>query len=171
MTVQLYEKLNNSDWKERKLGLEELAQILKDSDQIKDFLDSDLITVLKDRLQDSNRNLSCLTMDICGDLSTLIGKNFDRYSRIFLPLILSLLSDQKQQVRSKCIFNLDKISKIIGVVNCLPSVFTILLQDQPQIRKDLLQWLLDNDLDSELENALKPVFSCLLDRNSDGDLS
>jgi cytoskeleton-associated protein 5 len=168
----LYDKLNHSHWKERKEGLDELAKLVFSSNfSIQGNLDAELVSTLKNRISDSNRNLSSQAIDICGDLAISIGKPFERYSRTLTPPLLALLADQKPQMREKVLANLEKIEKAINFSHLLVPISTILLQDQPQIRKDLLMWVLNKELyfkDCEdLELLLKPIFACLQDRNSD----
>jgi cytoskeleton-associated protein 5 len=173
ITPELYQQLGDGNWKERKTGLEELGKILDSCHgSIQSNLSSDIISCLKQRIGDSNKNLSMMAVEICGRLAQSIGKPFDRYAKTFVGPMIALLADQKQSVRTTAITNLEKIVQTVGLGYVLQNFAIALNQDQPQIRKDLLKYLGDKRPDllkepSEIHTLIIPVFSCLQDRNGD----
>lgn len=130
------------------------------------------MSALKSRLTDSNKNLASASVEIIGKLAKSVGKPIDRYLRTFVPPMLSQLSDQKISVRNIVLTNLDKIVEVAGVATMLPCISTSLMTEQPQIRKDILQWLSSNSGAVNAENAdsislLPAVLACLLDRSAE----
>jgi cytoskeleton-associated protein 5 len=170
---ELFQQLGDGNWKERKAGLEELSKIVEGCHgSIQPNLSSDLITALKQRIADSNKNLSMMAVEICGNLANSIGKPFDRYVKTFIGPMIALLADQKQSIRSTVLGNIEKIVQTVGLGSVLQNIALALNQDQPQIRKDLLKYLADKRQDllnevAEIQILISPIFCCLQDRNSD----
>jgi cytoskeleton-associated protein 5 len=173
ISVELLQQMADMNWKERKAALEEFAKILDQTHgSIQPNLNSEIISGLKARIIDSNKNLCLIALDICGNISKFMGKPFERYVKVFISPILSLLADQKSTVRSVVISNLEKIVESVGLGSVLQSVGLVLTQDQPQIRKELLKWLSEKKTllsseTAELNFLVGPIFICLQDRNSD----
>jgi cytoskeleton-associated protein 5 len=165
-------RMEDTNWKERKAALEEFMDIISTCNTpVSPNLSSELVNSLKTRLTDNNKNLALFSVSICGKLAKVIGKPFDRYLKTFLPSILSHLSDLKQVVRTTVISTITQISNVVGLDVCLPDILGVLNMNQPQSRKEILNWLVEhkNDIvnvDTLLE-MLYPVLACLLDKNLD----
>ncbi len=164
--------MKNSNWKERKSGLESLMVIIGKSGSIQANLGSEFISCLKSRLSDSNKNLASFSADILGKLAMAIGKSFDKYVRTFIPPVLAQLSDQKAAVRTIALNNFDKIFCVVGISPLSTCIINALSTEQPQIRKELLSWLSAEEKNIEFDlndaNTMIPcILSCLLDRSAD----
>ncbi|KAJ3318505.1 Cytoskeleton associated protein 5 [Boothiomyces sp. JEL0866] len=171
ISPDLLNKMNDANWKERKEGMEEFAKTLSLTSALTPSLSSEVVNTLKARLNDNNKIIATYSVEICTTLIKLVGKGFDRYLKTLIPPVLAQLSDQKQQIREKVIVLLDQTNSLIGIGSILANIAQSLQQDQPQIRKDLLKWLSDNNksLKSEQDNAalVPPLLACLQDRNAD----
>ncbi|KAJ3254119.1 Microtubule-associated protein, microtubule dynamics during spindle orientation [Boothiomyces macroporosus] len=171
VSQDLLNKMNDSNWKERKEGMEEFAKVLSMTSALTPNLSSEVVNTLKARLNDNNKIISTFSVEICTTLIKLIGKGFDKYIKILIAPILAQLSDQKQQIRDKVILLLDQTNSLIGIGSVLINISQSLQQDQPQIRKDLLKWLVDNNgaLKNEQDtiSLVQPLLACLQDRNAE----
>ncbi|KAJ1345061.1 hypothetical protein BSLG_000576 [Batrachochytrium salamandrivorans] len=174
ISSSMMEQMSNPNWKERKLAMDELSETIKGTQmKIQSLLSSDLISALKQRLSDSNKNLAMSATDICGMLSIAMGKPFEKYVRIFLPGVLAQLVDQKTLVRAMVTSTLDRFSDTMGLGPLFANISTSLKTDQPLLRKDLLKWLCER-LPTESVGAsadanifVQSVLQCVQDRNQD----
>ncbi|KAL5036633.1 hypothetical protein RTP6_004181 [Batrachochytrium dendrobatidis] len=170
----LVEQMGNPNWKERKAAMDELSEAIKATQmKIQPTLDFDLVSALKQRLSDSNKNLASSATDICGMLCIAMGKPFEKYVRTFLAPILSQLADQKTLVRAMATSALDRFADTLGISLLLSNIATCLKTDQPLMRKDLIKWLgerlaLDSISTAPDANLIsQAIFQCIQDRNQD----
>ncbi|KAJ3328607.1 Microtubule-associated protein, microtubule dynamics during spindle orientation, partial [Kappamyces sp. JEL0680] len=153
VATPLIEQLNNPNWKERKAALEELSAIIEKTNcNLQPVIGSDLVAAFKSRLGDSNKIISTMAVDVLGKLAKSIGKPIDRYLRTFLPPMLAQLSDQKSSVRNTVLVNFSKTVDIAGFAPAAPCVIASLSIDQPQVRKDLLNWISENPIPVNADN-------------------
>ena len=173
VSSDLLDQLNHANWKERKAGLEEFSKILQRSSySVGPQLSSEIISTLKARLSDSNKNLASTAVEILGNLAKSMGKPIEKYLRTLVPPMLAQLSDQKAIVRNNVIVNVDIIVEHAGLAPMLPCVVHSLWTEQPQIRKDLLHWISNHSDQVNAETcdvaSMVPVLlACLIDRNAD----
>ncbi|KAI8898868.1 armadillo-type protein [Globomyces pollinis-pini] len=173
LPADIIDRMNNSQWKERKAALEEINQVIVASNhRLLPNIDPEFIASVKARLTDGNKNIVCLAVELCGKLAKSTGKSFERFCRGFIGPVLSQLSDQKVSVRTTVIVSLDQFVEASGVGLVLSNIVSSLLGEQPQIRKDLLKWLIDNnDLLShdsvDGASLIHPILACLQDKNAD----
>ncbi|KAJ3392260.1 Cytoskeleton associated protein 5 [Entophlyctis sp. JEL0112] len=169
-----HQKLAHAQWAQRKEALEELAAIIESTNKrLKPTL-GEIPMCLKARLNDSNRNLGIMTAEICGNLAIAVGKPFARSSSVLMGPMISLLGDQKPQVRIAAANALENVYASCGL-DVFVSPSSTALAEQPNLRKDLLKFLSDKmevvkkagDSLPKLEELLKPIFICLQDKNSD----
>nr|KAJ3421325.1 Microtubule-associated protein, microtubule dynamics during spindle orientation [Polyrhizophydium stewartii] len=169
----LVEQMCNANWKERKAAIDDLTEAVKaTNNKIQPNLGSELVTAIKQRLSDSNKNLASSATELCGLLCTAMGKPFERHVRTFLPGILAQLNDQKTHIRAMVVTTLDKFVEQMTMAPLASSIATSLMADQPQLRKDLLKWLgdrlgADASVGSEMPALVHPTLQCLQDRSQD----
>jgi cytoskeleton-associated protein 5 len=171
LSAEVIKAMSDANWKERKIALDNVLQVIEATNfRIQPSLPSDFITALKARLGDSNKNLASTAVEICGLLTTSIGKPFEKHLRNLLPPMLAQLCDQKANVRMTVLTNIDKIASSIGI-SLLLSVFpAALMNDNPYCKKELLQWTLqkiDFKENVDFVPIIQPLLACLQDRNSD----
>ncbi|KAJ9059676.1 hypothetical protein DSO57_1038958 [Entomophthora muscae] len=168
----LLESLASINWKERKEGLDTIAQILKAANnRIKPSL-GDLLPALKARLEDKNLNLVVATLDLLGVLAEAVGKPYDKLGRPLVGPICSCINNPKPQNRTAAIGALSKMADAIGLGPMLSAIAASLTPESPLLRKDLLAWLsvkLPELKPSPADQAhlLTPVMLCLSDKSSD----
>lgn len=164
----------DASWKIRKEGLDKVASILAGANnRIKPSLGAEFPGVLKQRLNDSNKNLQVLAVDITGNLAVAMGKPFDKYVKVFTGPIIAVLSDNKANVRAAGVAALENIRKACSM-EMMASVFgTSLANEAPALRKELLTWFstaIKEEADAakfDFGGMITPLFSCLQDRNAD----
>ncbi|KAI8616669.1 armadillo-type protein [Chytriomyces sp. MP71] len=175
VTPELLEKLGHAQWGLRKEALEELAGIIEGANKRLKPTVGEIPAALKARLNDTNRNLGILAVEICGHLAIAVGKPFARHAGMLIGPMATLLGDQKVHVRTAAINALENVHAACGIeVFVVPSAGA-LVTDQPNLRKDLLKFLGDK-LEAvkssggnlpKVEELLKPILMCLQDKNSD----
>ncbi|KAJ3300457.1 Microtubule-associated protein, microtubule dynamics during spindle orientation [Borealophlyctis nickersoniae] len=173
ISSKIIQDLGDANWKIRKEGLEEVMKLIDAANKrIKGNLGNELMPALKARLSDTNKNLAIVAVELCGTLATAMGKPFDKHVRVVIGPMTSLLGDQKAHVRGAAIASLDNVFAAVGLDTLIPSFATSLMPDQPQLRKDLLKWLVDKlelskDSLPDLSSMVHPILLCLQDRNAD----
>lgn len=161
---------NDANWKVRKEGLEKTLAIINEANKrIKPSL-GEFPAVLKQRLNDSNKNLQIMTLEITGLLAVSMGKPFERYVKTVASPVISVLTDNKSNVRAAGVACLVNLQTICGLDSLVPAIATGLSSDSPTLRKDLLAWL-DETLKAggtaDLSPLISGVLSCLQDRNAE----
>ncbi|KAJ3398578.1 Microtubule-associated protein, microtubule dynamics during spindle orientation [Chytriomyces hyalinus] len=174
VTPELLEKMGHAQWGQRKEALEELAAIIESTNKRLKPNIGEVPSALKARLNDSNRNLGILAVEVCGNLAAAVGKPFSKHAGNLIGPMAVLLGDQKVHVRTAAINALENVHGACGVDVFIGPSATVLVADQPNLRKDLLKFLGDK-LEAQkaagsipkMEELLKPILMCLQDKNSD----
>ncbi|KAJ1672006.1 hypothetical protein EV182_007333, partial [Spiromyces aspiralis] len=133
------------------------------------------MTALKNRLNDSNKNLIPAALSVLADLATSAGAGFKPMIQTVVLSTMLTLSDKKATVRQAAIKTLDAYvatceSALDGpIVHFAPQAFA---NDSPELRENLLGWLdaelskRDKDALPDLSGFMPEIFSCLQDRNA-----
>ncbi|KAI7849124.1 armadillo-type protein [Circinella umbellata] len=164
---------NDANWKIRKEGLEKVLGIIEGANKrIKPNL-GEFPGVLKQRLNDSNKNLQIMALEIAGLLAESSGKPFEKYIKLLTGPVTGSLSDNKTNVRAAGVAALEQFRKVCGLEGMIGSFATSLAADSPMLRKELLAWLAThlkedpNAATYDLVSIIAPMLSCLQDRNGD----
>lgn len=150
-----------------------MALIAGANNRIKPSLGAEFPGVLKQRLNDSNKNLQILAVEIASSLSVAMGKPFDKYAKTFTGPVVAVLSDNKANVRAAGVNCLENFRKTCGMEGMVPAIATGLVNEAPALRKELLTWLNTAIKDEpearnyDFSGMISPLFSCLQDRNAD----
>ncbi|OMJ25363.1 Cytoskeleton-associated protein 5 [Smittium culicis] len=175
-------KLGDSNWKIRKEQLDFISTTLEQSNKrILPTLSVDFFAGLKGRLNDANKNLIALALDVLASLCESIGSAFDRYIKIIGLSTIMCLADKKPNVRLSAIKALDSFSlnnfKSFDQLIFLSA--TALQNDSPELRKDLLGFISNyfkksvnsgsqvSQISPSIGNLSTSIFSCLQDKNSE----
>ena len=173
VTDDIIAELGDANWKIRKEALDKVGGILQSANnRIKPTL-GDLPTALKERLNDSNKNLVIQTLDLFGGLAAATGKQFDRTARFIAPSICSCLTDNKPHVRASATAALEKICAATSFEVVEPACETGLAVDNPSLRKDLLTWISfklhdlrgRSEAIPSLPGLVTPTLLCTQDKN------
>lgn len=129
--------------------------------------------VLKQRLNDSNKNLQIQALDIAGQIAAAMGKPFEKYLKPLTGPVTAALGDNKANVRAAGVSTLEHFRKECGLDGMIPSFGASLAADAPTLRKELLAWLAENFKEGsavesvDLSPMVSPLLSCLQDRNAE----
>ncbi|GAA5815313.1 hypothetical protein MFLAVUS_008819 [Mucor flavus] len=164
----------DANWKIRKQGLDAvMAVIAGANNRIKPSLGADFPGVLKQRLNDSNKNLQSNAVEITGLLALAMGKPFEKYVKPFTGPVMAVLSDNKTTVRQAGVVALENIRKTCSMEMMVSALGTSLANESPALRKELLTWFGTAIKDEpeankfDFSSVISPMFSCLQDRNPD----
>ncbi|GAX77872.1 hypothetical protein CEUSTIGMA_g5314.t1 [Chlamydomonas eustigma] len=114
ITSTLTSNMGSANWKDRKAAMDEVESLLKSAgNRIQSKL-GDLVSALKPRLADSNKNLTAQALQLLAKLAGAMGKPIDKAARSLLEPALKNISDQKAQVRAAVLDVLDAWSAACG---------------------------------------------------------
>ncbi|KAK9795603.1 hypothetical protein WJX73_007429 [Symbiochloris irregularis] len=100
ITPSLLASLNNAQWKERNLAVGSIENVLKGAGGRIQPTINELLSALKARLGDANRNLAARVLLLTAELVKALGPACDRTAgRQLLQACVGLLYDNKKQVR------------------------------------------------------------------------
>ena len=122
---------------------------------------------------DSNKAVQALALDIVSRIATGMGKPFEKYLRLLLVPIATVLSDQKVNVRTLALNALTAMATACEGVDAMTGGLGTALETQnPVQRASILNWAVEWFRDHEnpgadLSNWTATVLSCLDDRNGD----
>jgi cytoskeleton-associated protein 5 len=99
ITPKLLQTLDDSDWKKRHEALTQVEQILLEANKKIQPKIGNLFVALKSRLNDSNKNLVQVTLNLLGDFAAAIGPSVEPHMKMIVPSIFVNFTDGKQNVR------------------------------------------------------------------------
>lgn len=165
----------NDAWKTKKEALEALQAILDQgaNKRLKPTM-GEIAQVLKARVADTNKAVQSLALDIVARISTGMGKPFDKYTKLFVVPVATVLSDQKAPIRAAAIQTLTAMANACeGIDSMVHFLGTALEATNPTQRAALLGWISDYLKESppsssvDLSNWAGTVVACLDDRSAD----
>ncbi|CEI92510.1 hypothetical protein RMCBS344292_06766 [Rhizopus microsporus] len=167
-------ELGDANWKVRKEALDKVQGIIKGAhNSIKSSLGTEFPGVLKQRLNDTNKNLQIQAVEITGALAMAMDKSFEKHLKTFAAPVAAVLSDNKANVRAAGVATLEQFRKACGLEQMAGVFGASLANESPALRKDLLTWLNTavpddtNAANGDWTSLISPLFSCLQDRNAD----
>ncbi|KRZ17110.1 Cytoskeleton-associated protein 5, partial [Trichinella zimbabwensis] len=173
ITDALLAEMEDKNWKVRLEALAKVQTIISEAKLINGKL-AGLPSVLKQRLADSNKNLSQSALNICQLIATSGGPTVREHVRIIVPGVIGLLSDSKPAIRQNALSVLNCWVEKTGIKELLTSeiIPNALTSDSPILRAELLAWLngklemYQNKLpDADLKLTVPLVYSFVEDRN------
>lgn len=165
----------NDAWKTKKEALETLQAILDQgaNKRLKPTL-GEIAQVLKARVADTNKAVQSLALDIVARVATGMGKPFDKYTKLFVVPVATVLSDQKAPIRAAAIQTLTAMANACeGIDPMVHFLGTALEATNPTQRASLMGWIADYVKENppssllDLSNWAGTVVSCLDDRSAD----
>ncbi|KRY40528.1 Cytoskeleton-associated protein 5, partial [Trichinella spiralis] len=173
ITDALLAEMEDKNWKVRLEALGKVQTIISEAKLINGKL-AGLPSVLKQRLADSNKNLSQSALNICQLIATSGGPTVREHVRIIVPGVIGLLTDSKPAIRQNALSVLNCWVEKTGIKELLTSeiIPNALTSDSPILRAELLAWLngkleaYQNKLpDADLKLTVPLVYSFVEDRN------
>ncbi|CEJ05607.1 hypothetical protein RMCBS344292_19545 [Rhizopus microsporus] len=109
-------ELGDANWKVRKEALDKVQGIIKSAhNSIKPSLGTEFPGVLKQRLNDTNKNLQIQAVEITGALAVAMDKPFEKHLKTFAAPVAAVLSDNKANVRAAGVATLEQFRKACGL--------------------------------------------------------
>ena len=143
----LISQLNSSNWKERNAAVDSVAEIVSNSRHITPDIPSDLLSAMKARFGDANRNLAAKSFSVVGMLAAAVGEPFDKLAHgILLSPAVSNLADSKKQVREAVVGMLDAWGNTCPKERLFPALAEAVSNPKgaPEGRVSALKWMVDN---------------------------
>eukprot|EP00741_Cyanophora_paradoxa_P012453 tig00020610_g12032.t1 len=144
VTGKLLAELGDKDWKVRAAAMKSVEdEILRPAAfRITGDGLSDLMAAVKQRINDSNKNLGATAMLLCAQLASSMGPAFGGYFRGVLPSICANLSDQKKNVRDAAVKALEATAAACGFAAMVEAVAKEMKMEAALGRQTLLAWML-----------------------------
>ncbi|KAF8136324.1 hypothetical protein EV363DRAFT_1395442 [Boletus edulis] len=165
----------NDAWKTKKEALETLQAVLDQgaNKRLKPTM-GEIAQVLKARVADTNKAVQSLALDIVARIATGMGKPFDKYTKLFVVPVATVLSDQKAPIRAAAIQTLTAMANACeGIDSMVHFLGTALEATNPTQRASLLGWISDHlkehppSSSLDLSNWAGTIVTSLDDRNAD----
>lgn len=162
-------------WKTRKEALESLQNVLevKANSRLLPNM-GEIGQALKGRLNDQNKIVQGITLDIIQKIALGMNKPFEKHVRLFVQGVASITSDQKANVRTSAIATLDAMASSCEAIDLLVAPLAASLEStNPTLRSNVLEWInsflqkTPPSSSTDLSPLASPVITCLEDRNGD----
>ena len=176
-------------WKSRKEALEQFQGLLEANRRFKPTMGKrhfavqcpthtqhtgDIGQVLKARIPDTNKAVQALALDVIARVASGMGKPFEKYTRLYVVPISTVLADQKAPIRASARTTLTAIATACeGPESLIGGVASALEAQNPLQRSELLSWLSEWFKDHpaprsmDLSPLVGPVIACLDDKSGD----
>ncbi|KAJ9448090.1 Protein MOR1 [Diplonema papillatum] len=159
----LLDRLSNSSWAERENALQDLLRVASGS--LKPEVGPDLVPALRQRLNDTNKNIIPLACSVIAELFDNMGPGCRQHGPKLLPSVVQLLGDQKPNVRAGARKVLAAFDKHCGLEGLLPFLPKAMSTDVPSARQELTDFLVEvfnRDADKLPQNSLTPTVQPLV---------
>ncbi|PWY99806.1 ARM repeat-containing protein [Testicularia cyperi] len=135
-------RMSDSNWKERKEGLEEVLAAVTANSRLKGGM-TELANALKLRCSDSNIMCKSMALDAIAKIATGMNKHFEPHARILAAPITQVLGDAKAPIRAAATTALTAIAEQVGAAPLLPGFATVAESKaaNPMLKQELFAWL------------------------------
>jgi hypothetical protein len=169
ITNEMIKQFNEGNWKIKKEILEGLEKVLADTSYsiLPNGL-GELITAIKRKLNDPNKNLVRIMINFIIRLIDSLGTDCRQFSKPLMAPILNNLSDKQNLLREDVIKCLEKWAEYIGFENVLFYSHSYLSIDNFEMRNDLLKLIIKNKSclpKFDCKEIIPGLISCLLDKS------
>jgi cytoskeleton-associated protein 5 len=170
ITSRLLGEFTDSNWKTRKGAMDAVQALLEEHGmRVQAAGLKDLAKALSVRLSDSNKSLVRSCLSLVKLFAEALGPECREFGRFIVPCLLSSLADKQTLVRQEALAAVDKWAQEGGAEVIIGNCYSFLQQDSPELRTELLQWLLNHKADlatTDLSPFFPGVLACLQDRVS-----
>jgi cytoskeleton-associated protein 5 len=169
VTGELLKQFIEGNWQVKKKVIEDLERILKEANNriLPNGL-GDLVTTLKNKLNDGNKNLVRLMVQFIMKLVDSLGPECKQFSKTLIGPVLNNLSDKMNLLRDDVIKCLEKWAELIGFENVLSHCPAIMGMENFELRNDLLKLIVKNKAslaNFDCKEIIPGILSCLLDKS------
>lgn len=170
ITSRILGEFTDTNWKTRKAAMDFVLSLLEENAmRIQATGLKDLAKALGSRLADSNKSLVRTCLNLVKVFAEALGSECKEFGRFIVPGLISSFGDKQTLVRQEALAAVDKWAQEGGTEVIISNSYSFLQQDNPELRAELLQWLLNHKADlgnSDLQPYLPGVLACLQDRVS-----
>jgi hypothetical protein len=168
ITTKLLKDINDGKWPEKKTACKSLEAILNEANMkiLPNGL-NELFTVFKNRLNDGNKNVVRLMVQLLGKFIDALGAGFKGFTKTVSAGLIGNLADKMQMLREDVQICLDKWVTNLGFDTVGPYLPTFLKQDNFEIRTEIFKFLLkykDQIGKLDLKEYVAPLLLCLQDK-------
>ena len=171
ITSKLLSDLNSSKRGAREEAKNALEKILVSANNcIQPIGLSPLINALKGRMNEPAKNLAKGFIALVGNLATALGSGFKQYIKIILQPLMWNLADKQAAIRNETIIAMNKLTEAAGFEIVFTGLGPLLEKDNPDLRAEVLNWILKNKTQLEKINTdflVKPLVEALQDRTKE----
>jgi hypothetical protein len=182
LTPKLIKDLNEGKWGEKKAALEAIEKILLEANNkiLHNGISEIFLPVFKARLNDSNKNVVRLMIQILTKLIEAMGPNFKQMSNSFFknitPLLIGNLADKMLLLREDVLICMEKWALNSGIENIITYIPEYLKNDNTEMKNDIFKFLgkfrnlieKNNSAQIQPQQYLKefcsPLLKCLQDK-------
>ena len=97
-----------------------------------------------------------------------LGASAKQYGKKLLPVLMQNLADKQSLVRADVVTTMDKWAEHTGAETVIGIGGALVIQDNPEMRSEMLKWVLKNKdaikLVVEIKELVKPFLMCLNDK-------
>lgn len=170
ITPAMLKKISDANWKVRKEGLEEFDNVLNSNKgKILPVGLKSIVKALISRFSDPNKALVRQALILSCKLACLLGSDSKDYAKNVLPAIINCLADKQNLLRLDALAAINKWSEEAGIEQVILYSSEPLGIDNPELRSELLKWLLEHKesfKNIDMKNYVQPVLACLQDRSA-----
>ena len=170
ITPALIKKISDKNWKVRKEALDEIESILNAAGmRIQTTGSEKIFKALKERMNDPNKSLVRQSLSLTGKMAEALGSDCSKFTKSMVPKLISNLADKQSLLRQDALAAIDKWSQEAGPESIINQTATPLTQENPELRTELLNWLLahkENLPKCDLKPMVQGILGCLQDRSS-----
>ncbi|XP_033006803.1 cytoskeleton-associated protein 5-like [Lacerta agilis] len=173
ISKELMSKMQDTSWKVRKEGLEEVSRILSNVSSIQPSL-GDLPVALKACLHDSNKALVKQTLSVLQQLAKVMGPGIRQHVKTLGMSIIAILRDSKSGVRAAALMTVEAWAEQTGMKEWL-EVEDLSADPKKESffqRQGLLGWLVEklpssSSATNDLLRCVPHLYSALEDNHED----
>ncbi|XP_042315119.1 cytoskeleton-associated protein 5-like [Sceloporus undulatus] len=173
ISAELMAKMQDTNWKVRKEGIEELSRILSDIDTIQPNL-GDLPTILQACLHDSNKSIVKQTLIVLQQLARVMGPDIKHHIKTLGMSIIAVLRDSKSSLRAISLMTVETWAAQTGMKDWLEGedLSADLKKESSSHRQGILGWLADklpssNSASTDLFRCVPHLYADLEDSNEE----
>lgn len=170
ISEKILKKLTDGNWKVRKEGLDDIEGILEaNGKRVLVVGLEEMFKLLKSKLEDANKSIVRSTLTLVAKLIESIGSEIMIYSKYIVPSLLGNLADKQSLLRQDALATIDKWSAETGPESIVNYSGGPLMQDNPELRTELLNWLLAHKEifpKCDLKQLASGILGCLQDRTA-----
>lgn len=170
--------LRDPNWKVRQSSLASINDIITSANSsISGNIGSDLMPALRDRLNDSNRNIAAAAYGTVGNLGRAMGRGALPHVKVIMPVVFgSGCIDIKKQVRDSAMSCVNLWCEAVSLGSFVPYLGAPLASLNSAFRKEYLEWLTPrlvgkvgsfHPASEDLSVLIDPCLSCLRDRTAE----